>query len=216
MKRNIQEISAKIDQLAKQGCRLLSKEEKEKFFQECNVKRYYIKGKRKGEERDIYEVDGRCFNQIWKEIYPYVFVSCNRSNYYNSIEVEDSISEVKYMLFYVLQRFGPVFNNQSLSQRVPVIINMSLTNQSNKKSKILKTVSFNTEFVGNEENKENKLLEIEDTNNNMKYIDFWCDVPKRIRGFVERVISGSSINETQEFYNNKGIKKELLQIVSKI
>ncbi len=210
MGRNIQEISAKIDNLAQKGCRLLTQEEKEKFFEECNVKRYYIKGQRKGEERDIYEIDGKCFNEIWKLITPYVFISCSRSVYYNSIAAEDAISEVKYMLFYVLQRFGPIFNNQTISQRLSIIVNISLTNLNNKKSKEIETLPFSYML-----NDEESPLDVEDINSNMKYIDFWCDIPDRIKGYVEHVISGSTIGEVRKFFNNSKIQEELLQFVSK-
>ena len=210
MGRNIQEISAKIDNLAQKGCRLLTQEEKEKFFEECNVKRYYIKGQRKGEERDIYEIDGKCFNEIWKLITPYVFISCSRSVYYNSIAAEDAISEVKYMLFYVLQRFGPIFNNQTISQRLSIIVNISLTNLNNKKSKEIETLPFSYML-----NDEESPLDVEDINSNMKYIDFWCDIPDRIKGCVEHVISGSTIGEVRKFFNNSKIQEELLQFVSK-
>lgn len=213
MGRNIQEISAKIDKLAEQGCRILNQEEKEKFFQECsNIKRCYTKGKRKGEERDIYDIDGRCFNEIWKEIYPYVFKSCLKSVYYDNIEAEDAISEVKLNLFSILTRFGPVFQNQTLSQRLSVIVNISLTNYSNKKDKRLKTVSINVEDEdGNQESEK-----LRDPNDNMQFIDFWCDIPQRIQPFVEHLIFGSSMSETQKFFGNSNkIKKELVQFASR-
>jgi hypothetical protein len=213
MGRNIQEVSLLIDNLAKQGCRLLDREEKERFFEQSKCKRYYVKGKNKGKERDIYEVNGKCFNDIWKLITPYVFISCNKSVYYNSSEVEDAVAEVKYMLFYVLQRFGPVFNGQTLSQRLGIIVNMSLTNRSNKKAKEIKTISYDT---GCTENEENIAVEPEDTNHNMKYIDFWCDVPKKMEECVVRILSGCSITETQKYFNNNRIKPELISFTSKM
>ena len=43
MKRDISQITNQIDTLAKQGCRLLTDEEKEEFFNTTKVKRHYIK-----------------------------------------------------------------------------------------------------------------------------------------------------------------------------
>lgn len=202
--RNIQEISKKIDDLSLKCCRKLSKEEKEKFFEACKVKRYYIKGKRKGQERDIYEVNGIIFNKLWKEIYPYVVVSCNKSNYYNFSEVDDAVSEVKYTLFYALQRFGPVFNNQSLSQRLSLIVNISLTNQYNKK---MRYVQFSSIEDFNDDTGCN--IDFEDLENNMKYIDFWCDIPTMLREGVERIISGEKIRDVERSYEISNFRKVL-------
>jgi hypothetical protein len=211
--KTINEISYDTDNLAEEGCRLLTKSQKETFFNTTNTKRYYVKGIKKGKERDIYEVDGRCFNKIWKLIYPYVFTSCSKSVYYDPYELEEAVSEVKITLFSVLQRFGPVFNGKSLSQRLGIIVNIALTNNHRKKyQNQIQTVSID-EYLENDDSNEAAKVDMEDKNMNMKYVDFWCDVPDNIKEPADSLISGVPISNIQKIYGNK-VKKELINFTN--
>lgn len=187
MKRNISQITSQIDNLANRGCRLMNKKEKEEFFQTTKMKRYYIKGKNKGKERDLYCIDGQCFNQIWKLTYPYVFTSCSKSVYYNSLELEEAIAEVRFTLFSVLQRFGPVMDGKSLSQRLSIIVNIGLTNNNRKLIRQPRTIS-----IDNFEKDENFEMNFEDPDSNMKDIDFNCDIPNSLKEPIMNVILGKS------------------------
>lgn len=207
-------ISKEIDELAGEACRLLNKKEKEKFFTETKMRRTYLKGKNVGKERDIYSIDGNKFNQIWKLVYPYVFTSCSRSVYYKALDIEDSISNVKYCLFSVLQRFGPIFNHQTLSQRLSIIVNIALTNGHNKKIRSITTESF--EEVNDDG--EISVMEVEDKCNNIINSLYLLDIPENIRPIVNRLSSGCSLTEVQEFFgmSRTKIMKELSPIISQL
>ncbi len=198
MERNISQITNKIDNLANRGCRLLTKEEKEEFFASSKMKRYYVKGKNKGKERDLYKVDGRCFNQIWKLVYPYVLTSCAKSVYYNPFEIEDAIAEVRFNLFSILQRFGPVFHGKTLSQRLSIIVNISLTNNNNKRSKRIETVSMSN-F---ENNDTGQVFDFEDESESIESLDFSLDIPEKLKDFIQNAMEGATFN--------KKVKQEVL------
>ena len=195
MKRDISQITNQIDTLAKQGCRLLTDEEKEEFFNTTKVKRHYIKGRNRGKERDIYEVDGRCFNRIWKLVYPYVLTSCAKSVYYNSFELEEAISEVRYNLFSILQRFGPVFYGKTLSQRLSIIVNISLTNNNRKITKRVDTVSMSS---FEENNNDDRVFDFEDTENRVEFSDIYIDIPSNLQESIINITNGGGINKKTE------------------
>ena len=212
--RDVKVISAQIDLLANEACRLLNKKEKEKFFLETKLKRTYIKGKNAGKERDVYCIDGNKFNQIWKLVYPYVYTSCSKSVYHEFLNLDDAISDVKYRLFRVLQLFGPIFNHQTLSQRLAIIVNIALTNGYNKKTRSITTESFE---ITNEEG-EVSVMEVEDKCNNIINSLFLLDIPEHIRPIVNRLASGCSLSEVQTYFgiSHSKIMKELLPVVSQL
>ena len=209
MSRNIQEIFSKIDELAEQGCRLLTSQEKEKVFEEQRIKRYYIKGKRKGEERDIYEVDGKCFNLLWKEIYPYVFKSALKSVHYDRYIVDDAVSEIKVLVFKYLRSFGP----QAFSKYVPLLVNNVLTNFSNQHARLPLTVPLTQEFV--EETGEETLnvkVVATLTQESVEYqqgLDFYCDIPDFLKKVVMRLITGDTISSVAKEFNIPYLKRDL-------
>jgi len=208
---NIQNISFQVNELATKGCRPFSLEEKEKFFRECcTIKRNYIKGKNKGKERELYYVDGVCFNQIWKLVTPYIYTACSKSVYYDNYKLPDAMAEVRFLLFYSLQRFGPTFQQQSLSQRLPVIVNMALTNNHRKSRTVIHTYS-----LVNEISEESEERDYADSTNTAESIEFWSSIPSHLRPAVEEIISGNSLTKTCEKFklNKKRLQVELASLL---
>lgn len=213
MKRDISQVVLRIDNLAQLCCRRLSDDEKEDFFKTTKIKRYYVKGKNKGKERELYDVDGKYFNEIWKLSYPYILTACARSVYYNSLELEEAISEVKFNLFSILQRFGPVFQGKTLSQRLSIIINISLTNNNRRLMRRVETVSMN-----NFKDDEGQEFDFEDKSDETAIAGFYSDMPKRLKDAIENYVENYiGINSKLKVENHIGInlklKKEIREFV---
>ena len=209
--RDINNISNQIDTLAEKACRLLTSSEKEEFFKNCkdNLKPYYISGINKGKEREIYEVEGRHFNKIWELLKPYVFTSCNRSTYGNFLDREDAISDVKYEIFRSLQLYGPIYQNQKLSQRFKLSINNALTNAYSKKSK---EIQFDNIISEEEEN-----FDTSDNLEGYNSTNFWSNVPFQIRYVVEQLVNGVSLVELKKNFSiSKDMEETLLSFVKSL
>ena len=201
--KSIRNISIQIDSIATKACKLLTPEQKTHLFNTSkqNIKPYYISGKNKGKERDMYDIDGVEFNKLWKIIYPYAYVSCSRSVYQNRDDMDDVISEIKINLFRVLQLYGPIYDGQTLSQRVKLIVNNVLTNEYNKRSKHLKAFSIEEDFdIPDKHDLENR--------------NFWIKVPQKIKGVVELLLSGNSFEEVKKYYKiDPSVEQDLLRFV---
>jgi len=140
-------LKEQIDILAEKCCSVMSNSQREAFFryQEKRIKegkaynaryssiRVYYKGARAGKEREVYNIDGVVFTKLWSVLTPYVYSSATRSQKYSN--VEDSLAEVKFLLFRVLRFFGPRPGGEKLSSYFKIIVNNVLTNISNKKTR---------------------------------------------------------------------------------
>ena len=133
-----QERLEKIDAMAVTICKLMQEESRNEFFEfqegreqsgEGYKKKYsagrtYYKGPRKGQERDVFEVDGEGFNELWKLLVPFAMKSVN--NFYHSRRVfsgeeEDALFDIKYQTLYVLRFHGPCPSKVPFSQFFPLI-----------------------------------------------------------------------------------------------
>ena len=199
-------ISCQVDTLLEKGCRRLSNQEKEHFFKTTTskLKPYYIKGLNKGKEREIYEVNGQCFNKVWQLISPYVFVACSKSTYGNFIEREEVMSEVKYECFRTLQLYGPKYNNQSFSQRLKIIVNNVLTNEFRKKSR-----RINSQYLDDtvEDFDRSNIIAVEDE----RY--YLSEVPSNLKTAIEMLLSGMYLSEVKKVLKRDDLEVELLQFV---
>ena len=203
---HITQISYQIDSLAANGCRLLTREEREEFFKTTSstLKPYYIKGCNKGKERQIYEVNGKSFNRLWQLISPYVFVACDKSTYSNSVDREDAISEIKYECFRTLQLYGPVHNNQPFSQRLKLVVNNVLTNEFHKKGrKVASQYIDDTVEVF-----DRSAISISEQDSY-----FLSEVPFSLKDAVEMILSGMSLIQVKKFIKKDNLETELLQFV---
>lgn len=192
--RDINNISNQIDSLAEKACRLLTPSEKEEFFRinKTNLKPYYISGINKGKEREIYGVNGRYFNKIWELMSNYIFVSCNKSTYGNFLDREEAMSEVKLEIFRSLQLYGPIYQNQKLSQRFKLSVNNVLTNEYNKRSK---EIQFENTSL------EDENFDVSDNSESHNSTTFWASVPFQIRYIVEQLLDGVSLSELKKNFN---------------
>jgi len=147
-----------IDYLAKQCCTLMTDHEREEFFKyqenrqifengACkgykkmfDTGRYYHKGARKGQIKDVYNIDAILFNELWARVYAYAFKSAIKSNYSYLADAVEDIYEIKYGLFYALRFFGSSPNGVKISEFISVIVNNKLTSSSKKRgAKTLKS-----------------------------------------------------------------------------
>ena len=133
-----EELLKEIDQKAIDICSSMTTEQKEEFFafqeqrrtsgegynQKYYVGRTYYKGNRKGQLRDVYNVDGCGFNQLWKLLLPFATLLVRnffRNREIFSFEQEDEVANIMYQSFYVLRFFGPRPCNNTFSQLFPLI-----------------------------------------------------------------------------------------------
>uniref|UniRef100_A0A7C3SMI6 Uncharacterized protein n=1 Tax=Dictyoglomus turgidum TaxID=513050 RepID=A0A7C3SMI6_9BACT len=183
---DIQSLQKIIDDITYSICSpITSLEERFKIFEEQKILPYYIRGKNKGKIREFYNVDDRGFEKLWGFIFPYIFKSCIRSRSYNeSIDVEDLISEVRFSTYRSLQYYGPMYNNQTFSKRLGLIVNNILTNEHRR---ISKNNVIEIQYYDREE-----FDIILDSNHGCEKegddVDFWCSVPNDIRPYVEKIV----------------------------
>jgi hypothetical protein len=145
-----EELLDRIDNLAVEICHLMPECEKEDFFswQEYRhnskegynkkyfVGRTYYKGKKKGEVRDVFDVDGRGFNNLWKLLNAFAAKTVN--SFYNtrrifSEEEFEDLFDIRYQTLYVLRFFGPTPNGVSFSKFFPLICKNILSTSSRRR-----------------------------------------------------------------------------------
>jgi hypothetical protein len=137
-----------IDELAVKACRLMSPEEKQEFFsyQESRVSkgesynakyrsdRTYYKGLRKGEEKDVYFIDGVIFNKLWGAVQNYVYLSTRKGFYgKENDDCSDDVRDIFVQTFRILRFFGPTPNGISFSNCFPLICRNVLYSNSRRK-----------------------------------------------------------------------------------
>jgi len=144
---NLSLLLSQIDEVSISCCSLMSTEEREKFFffqeerdsnhlsapRKFRRSNTYYKGKRKGELKDVYNVDGFKFIKLWGLCKPYVTKSALRSCYNDYQKTEDIVSEVKYEMFNVLRFFGPRPCDVAFSSYLKLLVKNVLTNIAKEK-----------------------------------------------------------------------------------
>lgn len=137
-----------IDTLAISSCSKLNKTETKKFFSHIRKRQKtgdsaprkypmrdtYYKGARKGQIKDVFEIDGRMFNKLWDTVAPYAYKSTFKSIEHFKEDLEDVVGEIRIQLFYILRFFGPTPNGQPLSTYVKLITNNVLTTAKRRRS----------------------------------------------------------------------------------
>jgi len=141
--------SKRIDALAIAICTPMESEKKNEFFEfqerreksgEACKKKYYVgrtyyKGLRKGQLRDVFEVDGKGFNELWTLLSGFAVTVANsfyRSRKIFSWDVEDALSDIRYQTLYVLRFFGPTPNGGSFAQLFPTVCRNILSTNSRR------------------------------------------------------------------------------------
>ncbi len=122
----------------------------------------------------------------------YIFVSCNKSTYGNFLDREEAMSEVKLEIFRSLQLYGPIYQNQKLSQRFKLSVNNVLTNEYNKRSK---EIQFENTSL------EDENFDVSDNSESHNSTTFWASVPFQIRYIVEQLLDGVSLSELKKNFN---------------
>lgn len=146
------DLTDAIDQLAVTCCSKMSPVEQGQFlaYQQsmqaaglCVKKRYnpgttYYKGKRKGKMRDVFEIDGEMFNQLWIKLYPYVATSITNSHLATDSDDAACIaSEVKCLTFRTLRFFGGAPYGKRFSDCYRTIVRNVLTNEAGQRGRTL-------------------------------------------------------------------------------
>ena len=145
-----QDLLEKIDQTALAICHLMAEEVRDDFFnyqerrhesgegynKKYFVGRTYYKGVRKGEIREVFEIDGRGFNNLWSLLT--AFAAKSVSNFYSSRrmyldEEQEDLFDIKYQTLYVLRFFGPSPNGVPFSQFFPLICPNILSTSSRRR-----------------------------------------------------------------------------------
>jgi DNA-directed RNA polymerase specialized sigma24 family protein len=212
-KSNLKEFKNQLDSIAQTICKIVPVEQRLRIFEEQKIISYYVKGKKKGQLREFYTVDGFGFEKLWKLIYPYVFKSCRISS--TEEDLEDLIYEVKYQVFRNLQYYGPVFENQTLSQRLGLIVNNTLTNEFRKRSTRVVFVRTSTNYFDDFSDEEflnyayrKKQQSEEPAATDYQSFVFWAQVPPDIKECVMKIVNDNlSLEKVSKLYNNTVLQK---------
>lgn len=120
---NLKSLKSNIDSLAVTACKLMKETERDNFFEyqkerdslglssprTYKRKNTYHKGEKIGQIKEVWDIDGKMFNQIWELCKPYV-IKCVANSYHtryiNPDDYED-VAEIRYSLFKCLRFFGP-------------------------------------------------------------------------------------------------------------
>jgi hypothetical protein len=230
-----QELLNNIDNAAVDCCSLMDATDKENFFQfqEGRVKdgsaapakyrciRTYFKGERKGQEKEVFSVDGRKFNKLWNMLKPYAQKSVARSYYFkDSIYLEDELEEIKYQVLFSLRYYGPSPNNIRFSKHFPLIVKNTLTNSAfsrNESSTSMvnfNTISFSTPLGSNGEDGELELMDIMPSDS-FKEEMFNHEVPDDLKEPVSYLMEGLKLEDVaKELRRDKEIlKNRLMQFI---
>ena len=215
------ELTNSIDQLAKQCCNKMLHLERAEFFRyqaqvrqmgKCCKKKYevgkrYYKGNRKGELRDIFEVDGPTFNQLWDKMYAYAAVAVTNSHLSTDREdLENIVSDIKTQAFYVLRYFGGAPYGKRFSDVFRTIVLNQLTTESRRRGRTSKygtgdstRTLFSSQSIfapiGSNEEGEITLEGILPDSHLINTIDLHLDIPQNLRKPVELLLGGLSVAE---------------------
>lgn len=244
-------LAQQVNDLACSCCKKMTRSERKQFFdwQEnfratnplALKKKYYAgkryyKGKRKGQLRDIYEVDGFLFEQLWKLLQPYAITSVRNSFYSNCDEetVKDNVGDIRFMTFWALRYFGPTPNDTSFFNYFPLVVNNILTYNAvwdrgeptrkdrelsmagNKKAALkiqlrrnfMQPLSISTP-VDREHEEE---AEIADTIPDETYanFEFWSGVPEDMREIVQSILVAGVRDTSKRFKMNPQTLKSVV------
>jgi hypothetical protein len=215
------ELKQSIDSLAVLCCKKKNSLQRNEFFKyqedlraknKCVKKKYevgkrYYKGKRKGQLRDIFEVDGPTFNQLWQKMYPYAAVSVTNSHLFTDREdLECMVSDIKTQTFYVLRFFGGTPYGKRFSDVYRTIVLNQLTTESRRRGRTSKygtgdstRTLFSSQSLfaplGNNEEGEVTLEGLLPNNHLVNTIDLHLDIPQNLRKPVELLLGGLSVAE---------------------
>jgi len=141
---------AEIDNLAASICTLMPANERDDFFdyQDARFKskegfnkryhagRFWYKGDRKGQLKDVYIVDGAGFNKLWELLVPFATTVVNgffRTRAHITGDHLDILSDIKYQTLYVLRFQGPIpYKSGSFSVVFPLICKNIVSNANAK------------------------------------------------------------------------------------
>lgn len=123
-----------IDSLIEDACHEMTNRQRNTFYKDFTYSQpttHYMKGANKGKQKAVYHIDELKFQKIWLMLQPYIYTSATNSFYGKySPDVEDVIADIYYQIIYNLRYYGPVYNGQKFSQRLGLIVNNVLTNNS--------------------------------------------------------------------------------------
>jgi hypothetical protein len=217
----VSELTDTIDQLAKVACSKMQHIERAEFFQYqedvrqkglCVKKKYevgkrYYKGKRKGQLRDVFEVDGATFNQLWEKMYAYAAVAVTNSHLSTDRDdLECIVADIKTQTFYVLRYFGGSPYGKRFSDCFRTIVMNQLTTESRRRGRASKygtgdstRTLFSSQSMfaplGNSDEGELTLEDKLPCNHFVSTIDLHLDIPTELRKPVELLLGGLSVAE---------------------
>lgn len=135
-----------IDNLAAMCCRLMTEEERASFFEyrlarsktathtspKLLQRTTYTTGINKGKPKEVWEIDGMIFNQLWSYISLYITKSVKHSYGFARVDIADEVEEIRLLLFKTLRFCGPTPCGTNLSQFLHTLVNNYLTNLYNE------------------------------------------------------------------------------------
>jgi hypothetical protein len=175
--------------------------------------KHYYKGKHKGELRDVFEIDGEIFNQLWKKISPYAFVSVHNSRLARDYQDKECIvSEIKFLTLRVLRYFGGVPRGRKFSYVFRTIVNNVLTNISQQRFNRdgIKTLyhaeSIYTPVGGGDDGEEVTIEQKLGCSDFVDKIHFYIDIPTDLRTYVSDLLKGIPVEEVAKHHGMKRAK----------
>lgn len=228
---NLPLLLSSIDDISVSCCSIMNAEEREQFFsyqeeRDCNHlsaprksprRNTYYKGKRKGEIKDVYNIDGFKFIKLWGLCKPYITKSVLKSCHNDYQKAEDIISEIKYEMFNVLRFFGPCPCDITFSSYLKLLVKNVLTNIANEKtykkaSVNLQAVSLFQNSPSFEEDQENLLDKIPNKNSQTVFLGI---LSSQMQKAVELLLGGERLTTVckQVGMSKQEIQTKLMQCV---
>lgn len=218
---NKQQLRLAIRNLAETACRKMSISEQEEFFKyqeqriasgEAIPKRYkvpvrkYYKGAQKGKKKEVYEIDGKTFEQLWNKLLNYALISSvnSHSNGFTDINVQEDVLDIRYHCFRILRFFGPKPMGVTFDKFFPLLVHSLLINSANRRKKTLRTqinfkaVSLFEPIPGNGfEDDESYLIDTlaDESLPKQRDLELLLDTPEPLREGVENLLGGTSLTK---------------------
>jgi len=207
----LSDLKSKIDTTAIDICHLMAEQERDTFFEFQEARdlsgaaaprsyarrRTYYKGARKGQIKDVFEVDGQGFVRLWNLLYNYAWKSSFKSlRRVDPLMIEDLCSEIKLFTLSVLRFWGPTPYNTPFSAYFNVIVKNVLTNEfKDRNRKDPYTTSLSAEIGHNEDGESLSLLDLLSNPSLELPLDYSLSAPESLQDAAYYLSHGASLRD---------------------
>ena len=215
-------LTQQINQVAQACCYKMTKVQRDEFLRYqkerkeaglCLAKKYdpgtrYYKGARKGQIRDVFEINGDQFNKLWQLLTPYACVSVRNSRLAKDDEdFQDIVCDIKALSFRTLRFFGGSPYNKSFSEVYRSVVLNVLTNTARLRGRtsdygtgastrtLFGAISLSTPVNSDDPSGSVTLESHLASHEFVNTIDLAVDIPVRWREVVCQILGGATVPE---------------------